>query len=312
MAQSISNLDCHNFCQILLENLNQGVYFVDRNKKIIYWNSRAEQITGYKAEDVIGKSCGDDILIHINEEGKKCCENPEFCPVLKTLNSKHPYNTELYFKHREGYRVLVQIKTYPVFDENHNVIGAIEIFYDNSEIDDLNVRIHELEKLALIDSLTKIANRRYIEIQLHARLNEFRRFGWQFGLLFIDIDLFKSINDKYGHETGDRVLKMLANLLVKNSRSFDLVGRWGGEEFIVIIPNVNDTQLYTIAHKFKNLVSLSNIRVNSDFINITVSIGATLIKEKDTLKSMIKRADKLMYQSKQNGRNRVTTDFEIS
>ncbi|MCX7994901.1 MAG: sensor domain-containing diguanylate cyclase [candidate division WOR-3 bacterium] len=312
MAQSISNLSCHSFCTVLLENLNQGVYFVDSKNKIIYWNAKAEKITGYKSEEVLGKSCSDNVLVHINDEGKICCGNPEYCPVAKVAISRKPYENDLYIKHKEGYRILVHIKTIPVFDENQNMVGVAEIFYDNSEMDDLKLKIQELEKLALIDSLTKIANRRYIELQLRSRLNEFKRFGWQFGLLFIDIDHFKQINDKYGHDTGDRVLKMVAQVLIRNSRSFDLAGRWGGEEFIVIAPNVNDTQLYTIAHKFKNLIALSNLRVNSEIINVTVSVGATLVKANDTLKSIIKRADKLMYHSKQNGRNKVTTDFEIS
>ncbi|MEO0185798.1 MAG: sensor domain-containing diguanylate cyclase [candidate division WOR-3 bacterium] len=313
MAQPISmNFDCHNFCKVLLANLTQGVYFVDSSNKIMYWNAKAEEITGYKAEQVLGKSCSDNILVHINEEGKICCGDPQYCPVAKVSNTGKPYEGDLYIKHRDGYRVLVHIKTIPVFDDNQNMIGAAEIFSDDSEIDDLNLKIQELEKLALLDSLTKIANRRYIEIQLHSRLNEFKRFGWPFGILFIDIDNFKKVNDNFGHDVGDKVLRMVSNVLMKNSRSFDLVGRYGGEEFIVIIPNVIDTQLYTIAHKFKNLVALSNVRVNSDIINVTVSIGATLVREKDTLKSIIKRADKLMYQSKQNGRNRVTTDFEIS
>lgn len=312
MAQPIPGLDCDSFCQVLLENLNQGVYFVDTRRRITYWNAKAEQITGYSASEVSGKSCAENILVHIDENGKNCCTDSEFCPISKVFHNHKPFETDLYIKHRDGFRVLVHIRTIPVFDNKQNIVGAVEIFYDNSEVDGLNSKIQELEKLALLDSLTKIANRRYIETQLHSRINEFRRFGWRFGLLFIDIDHFKQINDTYGHDVGDKLLKMLGSLLAKNSRSFDLVGRWGGEEFIMIIPNVSDTQLYTIAHKFKNLIALSNLRVNSDFINVTVSIGATLVRENDTLKSIIKRADKLMYQSKQNGRNRVTTDFEIS
>ncbi len=206
----------------------------------------------------------------------------------------------------------MSIKAFPVRDKEQKIIGAIEIFDANSERNALNLRIKELEKLALLDSLTRIANRRFIEMQLSSRINEFKRFGWQFGIMFIDIDHFKLVNDRYGHEIGDRVLKMVSNTLLENSRSFDLVGRWGGEEFIVIAPNVNETQLYTIAHKFKNLIALSNLKINSDIISVTVSIGVTLSRQKDTLKSIIKRADKLMYQSKKNGRDKVTTDFEIT
>ncbi len=312
MAQSISKIDCDNYCSALLTQLNHAVYFVDQERKIIYWSAKAEQITGYKAEEIIGKHCSDNILAHINEEGQKCCDNPDTCPLLKALNSKTTYEGDLYFKHLDGYRVLVHIKTFPVFDNNQNIIGAGEIFYDNSEVDGLNLRIKELEQLALLDSLTRIANRRYIEIQLHSRLNEYKRFGWQFGLLFIDIDHFKKVNDQFGHDVGDKVLKMVANVLIKNSRSFDLAGRWGGEEFIVLVPNVNDSQLYTIAHKFKNLVAFSHLKINSTTINVTVSIGATLSQPKDTPEVNDKRADRLMYESKKNGRNRVSVDFEIT
>jgi diguanylate cyclase (GGDEF)-like protein/PAS domain S-box-containing protein len=296
----------------LTENLNQGVYFLDKDKKIIYWNQTAERITGYKAEEITGKSCSDGFLMHINEEGKNLCNDCNLCPVAIVINSGEVYDGELYIKHKDGHRILVHTKVFPVRNDGKEIIGAIEIFYDDSERNELKLRIQELEKMALLDSLTKIANRRFIEMQLSSRINEFKRFGWQFGVMFIDIDFFKLVNDRYGHEVGDRVLKMVANTLVENSRSFDLVGRWGGEEFIVIVPNVNETQLYTIAHKFKNLIALSNLKINSDIISVTVSIGVTLSRQKDTLKSIIKRADKLMYQSKLKGRNKVTTDFEIT
>lgn len=312
MAQSISKIDCDNYCSALLTQLNQAVYFVDQERKIIYWSEKAEQITGYSAEEIIGRHCGDNFLAHINEAGQKCCDNPDICPLLKALNSKTTYEDDLYFKHREGYRVLVHIKTFPVFDSNQNIIGAGEIFYDNSEVNELNLRIEELEQLALLDNLTGIANRRYIEIQLHSRLNEYKRFGWQFGLLFIDIDHFKKVNDQHGHDAGDKVLKMVANVLIKNSRSFDLAGRWGGEEFILIVANVNAEQLYVIAHKFRNLINLSNFRIDSNFLNITVSIGATLVHAKDTTKTIVSRADRLMYESKKKGRNQVSVDFEIT
>ncbi|MGQ9818158.1 MAG: sensor domain-containing diguanylate cyclase, partial [bacterium] len=254
-----------------------------------------------KAEEIIGKHCSDDILVHITEEGHKCCDNNDLCPLLKVLNTRNSYEGDFYFKHRDGYRVLVHIKSFPVFDNNQNIIGVREIFYDNSEINGLNSRIKELEQLALLDTLTRIGNRRYIEIQLRSRLNEYNRFGWQFGFLFIDIDHFKKINDHFGHNVGDRVLKMVANVLIKNCRSFDLAGRWGGEEFIVIVPHINDNQLYTIAHKFKHLIAFSSLKIDSNIINVTVSIGATLSQPKDTLKSIIKRTDRLMYESKKMG-----------
>mgnify|MGYP000206356874 FL=1 len=199
----------------LTENLNHGVYFLDKDKKIIYWNQTAERITGYKAEEMIGKSCSDGFLMHIKEEGKNLCNNCNLCPVAIVIDSGEVYDGELYIKHKDGYRILVHTKVFPVRNDGKEIIGAIEIFYDDSERNELKLRIQELEKMALLDSLTKIANRRFIEMQLSSRINEFKRFGWQFGIMFIDIDHFKLVNDRYGHEIGDRVLKMVSNTLLK-------------------------------------------------------------------------------------------------
>ena len=96
-------------------------------------------------------------------------------------------------------------------------------------------RLAELERIAYIDSLTGLPNRRYAEITLHARMDELQRYGWLFGVIFIDIDNFKSVNDRYGHQCGDEVLKTVAKTLQNSVRSFDVISRWGGEEYLAVI-----------------------------------------------------------------------------
>ena len=162
--------------------------------------------------------------------------------------------------------------------------------------------------MALLDPLTGMGNRRFVEIGLNSRLNELQRYGWKFGLLFIDIDHFKKVNDLYGHETGDMVLKMVAGTLVHNARSFDLIGRWGGEEFVAIIANVTGEELLRIARKYRALVGESNVLAGKDRISVTISIGATLARPDDSPETLLNRADQLMYQSKLSGRNRVTME----
>lgn len=135
---------------------------------------------------------------------------------------------------------------------------------------------------------------------------EYHQHGYPFGLLFLDIDHFKAVNDTYGHEMGDQALRNIAATLSSNLRSADTCGRWGGEEFIVILADTDATALLRVAEKLRTLVERSTFMAEDREVIITASIGATLVGKNDTVKTIIKRADTLMYQGKLNGRNRVT------
>jgi diguanylate cyclase (GGDEF)-like protein len=132
------------------------------------------------------------------------------------------------------------------------------------------------------------------------------RYGWSFGLIFLDIDRFKLVNDSFGHDTGDEALRMVARTLTHTSRSFDVVGRWGGEEFVAIVINVDRDGLRRIAERYRAMIENSDLTVDGMTVRITVSLGATQARSDDSLLSLVKRADRLMYQSKQRGRNCVT------
>jgi diguanylate cyclase (GGDEF)-like protein len=174
----------------------------------------------------------------------------------------------------------------------------------------LKRRIEYLQKQSLLDPLTQVLNRRGIEMNLTSRLEEMKRYGLSFGLLFVDVDRFKDINDDYGHVTGDKVLKMVSKTLTNSIRPFDVLGRWGGEEFVVIITNVNKDTLSAIAERCRFLVEHSGLPLKFGSASVTVSIGATLSQPDDDIQRLIERADQLMYRSKKFGRNCVTTDIE--
>ena len=160
----------------------------------------------------------------------------------------------------------------------------------------------------MIDPLTRIGNRRYAEIQLDRSLSEMNRYGWTFAVFFMDIDHFKTINDTHGHDTGDRVLRTVAKTIVKRMRPSDVFGRWGGEEFLAIVPNCGPSEIVFVGNKMRSLVEQSRIWNESDPVRVTLSIGGTSARPEDSVTNLISRADKLMYCSKENGRNRVTTD----
>jgi diguanylate cyclase (GGDEF)-like protein len=145
-------------------------------------------------------------------------------------------------------------------------------------------------------------------MKLQSRIDEMQRYGWPCGLIFLDIDNFKIVNDTYGHNVGDRVLMMVARTLSVNLRSHDLLGRYGGEEFVAIITNLNMAQLHSSANRLRLLVEKSSLDTEYSTIQVTVSIGATVVRPEDTVETAITRADLFMYNSKIGGRNRVSID----
>jgi diguanylate cyclase (GGDEF)-like protein/PAS domain S-box-containing protein len=288
----------------IIENLHDGLYFVDRDRVITYWNKAAEKLSGYTANEVVGKSCSDNILTHVDSEGNSLCTG--MCPLAATIADGKYHEAEIYMHHKDGHRIPVSVRVSSLTDRDGNIIGGIELFTDISNQAVNELRIKELEKLALLDNLTQIANRNYIDREIQTRFEEKKRYNVPFGILFIDIDHFKKFNDIYGHDVGDDVLKFVTNTFVANSRPFDIFGRWGGEEFIGIIRNIIGKDLEMLGNKLRSLIENSYIIHKNEKLYVTISIGATLVNENDTIDSLIKRADALMYKSKGAGRNCLT------
>lgn len=288
----------------ILDNLYDGVYYVDSKRKITYWNSSAEKITGYTADEVVGSFCYDNILQHINEKGDKLCLIG--CPLEKTLADGGVREMHIYLHHKEGYRVPIYVKSIPLYDKEGKVDGAVEIFSDKSERETILEKVKDLEKMAMLDSLTQIPNRRYIENKIKLKIGEYELQKKKFGVLFVDIDNFKIFNDEYGHDIGDKVLVTVANTFMNNLRANDIIGRWGGEEFVGIVEIADEKSLELLAEKFRVLVENTLVEANDSLLNVTISVGATIVKEIEKSESILKRADSNMYESKMSGRNRVT------
>lgn len=292
------------FYRELIETIPDGVYFVDLQKRITFWNRGAERITGYAKEEVLGRTCSDNILRHIDDCGHELCISG--CPLSQTLFDRHHREVDVYLHHKNGHRVPVSVRVSPMLDDQGMVIGAVEVFSDNSR--QINA-IHELESLRkeiFIDPLTQVGNRKFAYLRLEQRFQEVKSYGIPFGVLFLDIDHFKKFNDSYGHQVGDQVLIMVAKTLSNCVRGMDVVIRWGGEEFVVIVTNIDRERLEKIAERIRVFIEKSWLTVHGENLKVTVSIGGTLVQPSDSIDSLIDRADAQMYYSKQNGRNQVT------
>ncbi|AGF77953.1 diguanylate cyclase (GGDEF) domain-containing protein [Desulfocapsa sulfexigens DSM 10523] len=166
---------------------------------------------------------------------------------------------------------------------------------------------NDLEKLATTDPLTGAKNRRAFLQLFEQELDRSQRYDHKFSLLMLDIDHFKNINDTHGHDSGDKVLKLLVAEIYGILRATDMFGRWGGEEFIILLPESNIHQASTVAERLRG--NLSKIEVSTDdgaLIKFTVSIGMTVVENNDVLlDGIIKKADQALYLAKDQGRNRV-------
>ena len=292
----------------IINNLCDGVYFVNNKRRITFWNKAAENITGYKAEEVIGKSCHRSLLNHIDKNGSPLCIVG--CPLYASLADGNHRSAELFVRHKDGHRLPIHSNFYPI-KEKGEIIGVVEVFTQNSPLVYDDHLIENLSNLATKDQLTGLYNRRNIESFMNFRLNELRRFGRKFCVTFLDIDDFSNFNNTYGHEAGDHVLKLVSKSIMCAARKTDLFGRWGGEEFICVSEISNENEAAIIAEKIRLLISSSMLSYEDKKLSVTASLGTTVAVENDTVDSIIRRADMLMYRSKKKGKNCVTTDANI-
>lgn len=292
------------FHERLLDSLHDGVYFVDCNRTILYWNKGAELLTGYSAQEVIGRSCFDNILMHVDESGCLLCTNK--CPLVDTIHDGKRREMEVYLRHKLGHRVAVSVRVSPIADSQGNIIGAVEVFSDITAKKRIERRVGELEGLVYLDSLTGVPNRRYMQLRVQQSIQEVEQFGRKIGLIMVDIDHFKMVNDIHGHAVGDEALKAVSKILAGNLRSGNIVGRWGGEEFLAIVAGTTHSGLRAYAERCRERIAGKVIPLPSGSLHLTVSMGVTLILPQDSELTAIERADRMMYRSKAQGRNRVT------
>lgn len=287
----------------ILSSSFEGIFLIDKEKNILFWNRSAETISGYPGSEALGRKCSDKLLFPIDDQGRLLCS--ELCPVNNIQIDASNQILELYIHHREGYRLPVLMRIEPLKNQADELIGTAHIFIDASPQLSMPPRHDELERLDLIDPLTSIGNRNFLKIYLQSRLQEMQKFGLNFGVLFIDIDHLAEINDLYGRQTGDRLIAAIARTFLNNLRFVDIIGRWDDDAFLAIIINVNEVKLDFVANKLRLLAQNSFIFTNGLSVSTTVSIGATIARKRDTIKEIIDRAEKLMLHSKWLGRNRV-------
>jgi len=241
------------------------------NRKITFWNKAAERITGFTKQQVLGTHCHDSLLKHINKNGALLCVNT--CPLAQAITEGKEKEAEVFVHHREGHRIPVLVHVSPVRNSFGVIIGAVENFSDNSSRSNLLDQLEKYRNLSLVDPLTDLLNRRYLEVHLQNKLIELKVYQHSFfGVLFIDIDFFKNINDSFGHDVGDNVLKMVSKTLKNSLGNDEVVCRWGGEEFIAVVQCDSFYSLFSKADLLRFLVKQSFVPVNGQMVSVTMLV----------------------------------------
>ena len=291
------------FHKSIVDNLADGVYYVDLGRQITYWNHGAERISGHDAGNVVGHRCFENILDHVDAAGNSLCQT--ICPLAATMRDGQPREVSVWLRHSEGYRKPVRVRTSPVRDKEDKIVGAVEVFSDDSAVLRAVEDADRARRDALTDDLTGLPNRRLFDAALAGRIENLARYGWRFGLLIVDIDHFKAINDEHGHIFGDRVLAGVAATIHGATRAGDVVARWGGEEFAVLVEASDEAGLIETAERLRALVAQSETRFDGVRVKVHVSVGGALALPEDTAESLFTRTDAAMYAAKHAGRNRV-------
>ncbi len=262
----------------VINSLSEGLLVLSKDFSIIDANLSLCRILKCSVEDIQGRNLKE--------------VSPSLYEMIKDLAEKRRTGM-LRIKVREGRHVLVSFTS---TDDSY-----IVIFTDITEL----IKYEEkLKELAEKDPLTNIYNRRAFDKFLERELERMRRYRRPFSLVMFDLDHFKEINDTYGHQVGDEVLKGVADLIGRNLRKTDVFARWGGEEFMILLPETPIKNAEKFAEKIHNLMKTVEFEKVG---KVTASFGVTEAKENDTVDEIIKRVDRAVYEAKKLGRNRIVS-----
>ncbi|KJR41978.1 PAS/PAC sensor-containing diguanylate cyclase [Candidatus Magnetoovum chiemensis] len=292
----------------ILDNLNIAVAVLDTQGIITYWNKGAEAITGIKASEVIGRNCCSELIKHISDTGHDYCLDG--CFIKHLIENRENYEGEFSFLLRGNTKLSAKVNITILYDENGEPEGAVEIFYDNSSKMLLERKNVKLMSINLIDPVTEVGNRRFAEINLKSRFNEWLRYHWQFGVLFIYIDNYNELMSKYGKISALKAKKLIATTLSNSFRPYDNISLWDETTFIVTLVNVNKETLTVVAERCRVLVEKLVFKINNDQYYLHVSIGAVLSRTKENIHKLRTRAQQLMEKGIASNGNTVIIEEE--
>ncbi|MFQ5561744.1 MAG: diguanylate cyclase, partial [Nitrospinota bacterium] len=281
----------------IVNGVSDGLLVVDKNLNTLLINPIVENLFEVNEEEILFKS----MFSFVN--------NSQLNETIQKTFAHGPRSQEISFK-KESAEVIYNVVSATIKDEKGYDFGVVSVFHDITREKELeNVRneyIEKLKKISITDSLTGVFNRGYMESRVSAEFKRSQRLDRDFCCMILDIDKFKNINDTYGHDIGDDMIVYMANVLTEQVRESDVVTRFGGDEFVVILPDTSPTSAMIVGERIRQAACSQEFSHNDEKYVITVSIGIAGYNKKDeTPDTLLKRADLGLYAAKEAGRNSV-------
>ncbi|MBW6488393.1 sensor domain-containing diguanylate cyclase [Sulfurimonas sp.] len=279
----------------LLNSVTDSIFVHDLDGNFIYVNEAAYATRGYTKEELLQMKV-QDLEYHDEKSGDEVYED-NLANTKEQLSRKEKAVIEVSHKTKEGKIIPIEITCRFIQDEGKSYL--ISIARDISILKAMN---ENLKRMANTDSLTGIYNRHKFEDIYKAEVERVLRYKSPLSMIMVDIDYFKKVNDTYGHDVGDYVLKSMVEIVKKNIRNIDIFVRWGGEEFIILCPETDSLSAALLAEKLRGSIEETTLEKVG---NITCSFGVASYVKKESEESFIKRLDSALYRAKDEGRNRV-------
>lgn len=269
---------------VLIENMSEGVIVLDTLGRVVDINPAAQRVTQLSVKLSLGAPV-EQVFVKWSE-------------IVAMFQEVNQARVEV-----QVGETCLDFRVSPLKDNHNLLVGRLIVWRD---ITDLKNTQAKLEKLATTDALTQIFNRRYFFEKAETELKRMMRQNRALSVALLDIDHFKSINDTYGHPAGDIVLIAFAKICQLNIRDFDVLARFGGEEFALLMPETDLEQAHQVGERLRAVISESLIELGVKSIHLTASLGiAELTDKQDSLENLLHRADQSLYAAKESGRNRV-------
>ncbi|OHC91504.1 MAG: hypothetical protein A3J87_01760 [Sideroxydans sp. RIFOXYB12_FULL_59_6] len=284
----------------ITNTVSDGLLVLDRDGKITFANPEAQSLLGYRPDELLGADMCD--LLHVLDDGKPM---PRIASNVLNVGRTGItcYGQDELFKRKDGVLMPVLVSASAII-KRHQIVGIVVAFHDISNRKRLE---RELVRRAQTDVLTGLNNRRHFYDLAEQELARAKRYGKPLAMLMLDVDHFKQVNDSYGHHAGDAVLRKLSEVCIAALREIDVIGRYGGEEFVVLLPETDAHRALEAAERLRHALAEAEVPLaGGDMLRFTVSIGVSNLVATDAdLDSVLKRADKGLYEAKNSGRNRV-------
>lgn len=310
--QKMEECQSHQFSRYkyIIENIKDVIWEMTRDFVFTFVSPNAKNMTGYEAEELVGRK----MPCFLVKESRDYFYDQAIHYVDQRIDgdTEEILLCDVQFICKNGLVKWFEVSAKPMF-EGGSFVGYIGTTRDITEkkeyeeqlkkyINELKIINAKLEEMATVDALTGAYNRRKFDEDLHLIIKKKERYGISFSLIFLDIDNFKSINDCFGHKMGDYVLQCISKLVRENIRVTDGLFRWGGEEFILILPEANLESARNVAEKIRNIIQYYDFGIEQ---KITISSGVGEYKPNENSDQIIIRLDHALLQAKSKGKNRV-------